>query len=102
MLVLAPAGPRVAEWHSCFLSPFGGSRLKRAQALAGLVFASYALVHVGNGAAAFVGRGLAPALLECVHAATRGWWGALFWIGWPVAVHALSAPLVFSEIDDAR
>jgi succinate dehydrogenase/fumarate reductase cytochrome b subunit len=73
------------------------ARLKRAQAFAGLVFASYVIVHVGNGAAALVGMGVAEALLECMRPVTRGWWGALFWIGLPVTVHALSAPLVFLQ-----
>jgi succinate dehydrogenase/fumarate reductase cytochrome b subunit len=73
------------------------TRLKRVQAFAGLVFASYVLVHAGNGAVALVGKAEAAAVLECVRSVTRAWWGALFWIGLPVAVHVLSAPLVFLQ-----
>jgi succinate dehydrogenase/fumarate reductase cytochrome b subunit len=72
------------------------ARLKRVQAFAGLVFASYVLVHVGNGAAALVGRGVADRFLDRMRPVTHGW-GALLWIGLPVAVHALSAPVVFLQ-----
>lgn len=72
-------------------------RLKRLQACAGLVLATYVLVHLGNAAACALGPEAGGRYLETVRSVTRRPLGWLLWIGAPLAAHAAAAGAVILQ-----
>jgi succinate dehydrogenase/fumarate reductase cytochrome b subunit len=79
------------------LSRSGFARLKRLQAAAGLVFASYVLVHLGNAAAGLAGPGAAAAWLAQIRRVAGTPAGWLAWIVLPIAIHAAAAAAVILQ-----
>lgn len=94
----APArGKRVPGALGFPLSRTGFVRLKRVQAVAGLVLATYVVVHLGNAAACFLGPEARLAYLLRVRAITGNALGEMLWVGLPLAVHAASAMAVWLQ-----